>query len=234
MNRWLSSLLITLFSGAAFFGVAQQQGEESSSHMRNQIKLSPYRLIDPVNPGLEISYERRHGQRLSTQIALGYMTDNHIRGFTPYDSYEGVRIGLEEKFYLTPESRAKSYFSLDLAYLNVRIRDTESFTHPHMYTIDDSSYYYYDYYTYTDQFTVHKQTFAVNVKYGVQVPVWKFVMDFSVGVGFKIKKIRHSDRENSLDDLYEEDRHMLWGSATEAGTFRMLNFPLNVRVGYWF
>lgn len=39
---------------------------------KNRITFSPVRLVDPVNPGIELGYERLHGKRYATQLSADY------------------------------------------------------------------------------------------------------------------------------------------------------------------
>jgi hypothetical protein len=61
-------------------------GQSVDTAYKNQIKISPFRLFDLFNPGMEISYERMHGKRSSTQLSYTLANSivkpySHLRGY---------------------------------------------------------------------------------------------------------------------------------------------------------
>lgn len=49
---------------------------------KNRITFSPVRLVDPVNPGIELGYKRLHGKRYATQLSAGLLQNIiHNQGF---------------------------------------------------------------------------------------------------------------------------------------------------------
>src|SRR5215203_797665 len=188
---------------------------------KNQLKLSPFRTIDLVNPGIEVSYERRQNARFSTQLSLGLMKD--IFNLMHFTNYAGTRISLEEKFFPRGGS-SNQYYSIEAAYLNVRYKTNS-------YFIQDTALRTPQY---NDSFQVAKQTFAVNFKYGVEIPLKRFVIDISAGLGLKCKAI---ERKDILDPkAYEVTSRDLnaYDLANKEGNYVTVNVPFNVRFGYIF
>jgi len=60
---------------------------------KNQIKVSPLRVVNFVNPGIELSYERLHGNRYSSQLSFGYM--NETFNTTQFDRYKGLKVSFD-------------------------------------------------------------------------------------------------------------------------------------------
>lgn len=90
--------LITTFVLFAF----NSYGQTDFEIHKNQIKFSPVKMIDPINTGIEISYERRTGN-FSTQIATAYLTDIFRVG--DFRQLKGFRIGIEKKYFLNSSTR---------------------------------------------------------------------------------------------------------------------------------
>lgn len=77
-----------------------------------------------INPGLEVSYERRT-VNFSTQVYAAYLTDViHITGFS---GLKGFRMGLEEKYFINIPNKKifrqtatfQPYIGTNLALANV-------------------------------------------------------------------------------------------------------------------
>ena len=98
---------------------------------RNQVKFTPFKLINPLYPGIEFYYQRAFSTKYSTQISLAYIDDlyNNI------SLLPGFRARLEEKyFYDDSVAKFKPYFSVDLMYMHVRYSST------YVYASTDSIY----------------------------------------------------------------------------------------------
>lgn len=188
----------------------------------NQLKISPVRIIDPANPGLEIGFERIYAGKFSTQISFGYMKD--LLNVTPFDNYRGVRLSAEQKYFLHGTGKKHKYLSFEFALLNVRYSAEGSF-------IQDTAL---NTPVYQDTFKVHKQNYMFNLKYGYQIPLKRFVIDLSIGIGLKR---RIAKRIDVLDvNAYEvEPRHPnLNYISNKEGNQLLFNVPMNIRLGYHF
>ena len=213
-KRLFCFLLVTLSASTIF-------AQNIVAEQNNQLKLSPFRLIDFVNPGIELSYERRQSARSSTQLSLGLMND--VFKLTPFTDYSGTRISLEEKLF--PKGKTNNqYYSVEAVYLNVRYKANS-------YFIQDTALRTPEY---NDSFRVAKQTFALNVKYGVQILLKRFVIDVSAGLGLKYKAVERSDIFDPK--AYEvTSRHPnAYAFGNKAGNYFTANLPFNVRFGYTF
>lgn len=72
INHKKHHILLTIF----FFILSALQGyvQNDTDIYKNQLKLSPAKIFDLINHGLEVSYERRTGN-FSTQVSAAYLTD---------------------------------------------------------------------------------------------------------------------------------------------------------------
>ena len=197
---------------------------------KNQIKFSPLRTIDIINPGLELSYERLHKVRFSTQLSLAYMAD--VFGITHYMDYEGVRVALEEKFFLKkkPAGRIRMYISAEGVFSYTTIKDQARFGYESPWTNSAAESY-----NYLDTFGIHKKKIMLHTKFGIQIQIRKhFIMDVCAGIGIKYRDIEHFDR-NVPDDKMERSRHpnIFYSSINESKEIT-LSLPVNIKLGYTF
>jgi len=61
--------------------------QEKDDFLRNQIKFNPIKLVDVVNPGLELGFERFHKTRTSSQLMITWQKE--ILNSTPFHNYDG-------------------------------------------------------------------------------------------------------------------------------------------------
>jgi hypothetical protein len=211
----------------AVFPVLPAHAQHDFEPLKNQVKISPVRLIDFINPGLELGYERLHHRRFSAQLSLSYMTD--FFGKTAYDGYSGHRISLEEKYIFTSSEPVWPYFSAEFVFLNAQIRNTERFAPQEFwdgYLEEDVSYF--------DSFGIDKQTLTFNLKAGIQVHARGFVIDVCAGLGFKHKDVKHFDK-TATDDVMDTPRHPTpFHLAIYEGKYNTINIPVNIKIGYAF
>lgn len=212
-----------------FFILAVQctSAQTNLNTYKNQLKFSPFRLIDPVNPGVELSYERLHGKNFSTQLSVAYMTDPLKAAY--YSSFKGFRLALEEKYFIENTSFVHKYFSTDIVFCKTTINDIGRFG-IYESSLDSLARLY----NYADSFTVHKQTLTLNFKLGFQIIKKHFVIDMCMGVGVKYKDVQHSDRLIPTDKM-EIPRHPnVYYYSEKEGKYFTMNIPMNIKIGYIF
>jgi hypothetical protein len=193
------------------------QAQQRDSVYKQQLKASFYRLIDVINPSIELSYEREHGKRFSTQVAIAYPTN--IIGKTYY-RLVGYRLGVEEKYFTHRGERPGRYLALSLDYNNIRFDETT----PFLDSVNNI--------TYTDTFTVHRQITTLNVAVGRQLYYRRFIFDAQMGIGVKYRHVRHKDREGEF--LWPEEPFQIHKSLQEERDDFAPNLLLNIRMGYRF
>lgn len=183
---------------------------------KNQVKISPLRLINILNPGVEMSYERL-GQHFSSQLSVG--SSANIIG-KPYKHLKGYTVAVEEKYFTELHPGSRSYVSLDL-----------NFTHK-SYTETTSGRDMVNNRTVSDTFTIKKRMHAAAVKYGVQVYRKHFILDMSIGTGLKHRNIVHYDR--TLEYKGPREAFDLMRAANMEAKGFVFILPLGVRLGYSF
>ena len=197
-------------------------GQETISQKINQIKLSPLRVFDPVNPGFEISYEKAYGVNLSSQISVALMSDPFT--LTQFTNYKGFRFAFEEKFFKNSKDNKRHYYSIEPVYLKVNYSDEGQF-------IKDTALNTPEYW---DTFKVSKQTFALNFKYGIQFNFNHFIIDGSIGLGIKYKIVNRSEMIDEKAYQVRPRHPNAYYKASRAGNYIRPNVPMNIKIGYRF
>jgi hypothetical protein len=213
-RRLFCFLLIILSVSTTF-------AQNNDFERKNQLKISPIRLFDFVNPGIELGYERKHAERFSTQLSLGLMKDYFSA--LPLTGYTGTRISLEEKLFLQGRL-SNQYFSVEGVYLNVRHNASSTF-------IQDTALNTPEY---NDSFRVAKQTYSLNARYGIQIPIKRFVIDFSAGLGLKYKAVewKHVFDRNAYE--VPPPHPNVYRHANKEGKYFAINLPVSLKFGYIF
>jgi len=93
----------------------------------NQIFITPLRIVDPVNPGFELGYQRSYHHNLATLIAIARMFST----LTPeldFTNYKGWRLDLEQKYFLpSRRSTFRMYVAVNVNYLKADYKTDEGF-----------------------------------------------------------------------------------------------------------
>lgn len=176
MLRLLLTLLILNLATAA-------TGQAPASY-RNQLKVSPMRLLDPVNPGVEVHYERVLSPRYSAELTYGYMTPAVSLRPTLREPYKGTRLGLEVKRTGKELDAFREYWSAEVVHNNSRAQEEEQIG---IDSTDTQGIYH--------TFEIHKKTTTLNIKWGVQRREGRVVFDVGMGVGVKYRDIQHTGRQ---------------------------------------
>ncbi|MBO9702564.1 MAG: hypothetical protein J7604_20300 [Sporocytophaga sp.] len=88
--------------------------------LKNQIKLSPMRTLDLVNPGYELSYERLLQRLFALQASAAYLKD--IFKTTDFENIQGYRLGLEGKFLIAIMKVTRPYLAAEMIYQNSNLK----------------------------------------------------------------------------------------------------------------
>jgi len=204
---------------------------QGTSRLYNyQLKFSPLRLIDAVNPGIELSLERSHGQHYSTQLSISRLADPF--NISTHINYQGWRISLEEKYLFGPHDDFKYYGALELVVHQIDIRRTDRFSESASYdlALTDSTYAE----AFMDTYEIDKQMLTLNLKGGVQSAHGRFLMDFGFGLGVKFKRIDHLERDDPSLLLVGGRHPSFIEPAIREGRYAILNIPINLKVAWLF
>ena len=192
-------------------------GQENKS-IENQVKFSPFRMLNYTAPGLELSYEIGYG-KFSTQLSSAYLIDL-VHYIKVREKLNGMRFNLEEKYFIktTQNRNFRFYVSSEIGYNHVNFVAYERFW------IRGTQE---DYWARWDK---KSRSVIINGKVGRQVFAGNFVVDFSVGLGVIFKNVVEYNKppdEEMLDGI-------LNGILEVAGKHTFLNVPLSIKIGYCF
>ncbi len=196
--------------------------QEKDAILRNQIKFTPTKLLDVVNPGIEFGFERFHTNRHSSQLTVTYQTK--IISLTPFYDYTGWKFSFEEKFFTRLKQNWGHYMGFELSYLNVNYTDVWSYRADTTQTPK----------SYLDSFQVAKQSYMAIFKIGFQHRVRSFVVDIGFGLGIKYKDVKHSGIEDPSADRNAPKEPELFDMASQAGSFWGISVPFSIKLGYRF
>lgn len=218
----------------AFFSISHvSYGQDDDSFYRNQLKLEMLRLINPVNPGVEIAYERDYYPGfLGTQISATYLYS--IDDMTVYDKLSGFRLGIEQKwFYSNPKyfkRTARPFISILYQFQNSKFNASSFFLDS---TLADPIFS--DGYSgYIDSFNGTKTFHAFNLTWGIQLVKRHFVFELNAGIGGKTKVIRHYNRLNPNSEIYTGRHGFIQYDSLKDGTSDMVNIVAQLKLGYCF
>jgi hypothetical protein len=187
----------------------------------NQIKLSAEQLINPINWGVKVSYERCYSlNRLSTEIGGTILIPNSDR-FTQ----NGFRAHVSERYFYK-RKRIHQYIGLGYEYQNSRFSDVGYFT--------DSTFTEFPLSGIKDEYTARKELHIVNLLWGFQIIKKHFIFDFGIGLGIKYRSVEHFDRANpDYEKVRPRHPNVNYSATVESQGFHF-NFPLTIKVGYVF
>lgn len=207
----------------------------------NRIFVSPINFTDPINPSLQIGYERSISKNTSLQIEYGLITRRSFLGFLFVDYFgydktywytnKGYKVRTEIKKHKSTRSNfVETYKSIEIFYMKNRSNVND------LFFISDTTFDYsfdeLDYYNgYIDFFTVNKRKIGLNFKYGYNFYIndhW--VIEMYVGLGISQRKSTHTDRLNPNDEFYDN----IASFNNLNGTKVLINVPLNAKIGYKF
>lgn len=187
------------------------------------VKLSPLKLVDLTNSGIELSCEKRTDNYFATQVMASYLLPISIwnlnYGLKP--NIKGFRLAIEEKYYFQKSAPSGPYTSLELNYLK------DSYINSHFDNIYNNT-------NYPDSLRINKQTLSINLKIGYQHFIKRVAFDCYVGLGFRYKDVRYLDKINPNGDI-ERGRYFNFNHITsQKGRYWTIIIPMSVRIGWTF
>lgn len=192
-------------------------GQATEIGYRNQLKLSASKIINILNPGIDVSYERLHNDKFSTLFSAGVATNIIGR---PFNHLRGYNATMEEKYFVSRKNTSAKYFSLLLNYSAIKYQETTS-------GIDSINNL-----KIVDTFTIARKSTALAFTYGIQYFKKHFVLDINVGAGLKYRTVKHYDRIFDYDGPREP--FDLFRAANVERTGFTLYVPVNIQFGYRF
>jgi len=221
---------------------AQHASLDSMIVEKNFFSFSPFNLIDPVAPNIELGYERVFNARVGLQISLAKLFKSDFIEFYDTPVRSGVRAKIEAKKYYLNKSNSLIYIGFETSYTYMEERKTADFggcvycdskvmdsiidvNNNVIYTLSSSGY--------EDSITIYRNTLIFNFKLGIREKVYNsFYIESYIGLGFKLRYVKHSGRIDEKDEL-SETRHPS-SRRDEQGFSIVPSLPINVKIGYSF
>lgn len=195
----------------------------------NQFKVSPFKIVDQVNPGIEASYERWYLNDFSAQLTCTYILDPfHNTQYAIYaSSPKGWQAGLEGKFFIPVKGSDKPYLSVEINRLQIKYTSESEFGYkpPTADTI---------LYIYAETFNLSRKTMSLNLRAGQQLYYRHFVFDIAIGLGLKYRDVSHTGRRFPTDEMIMPRHPNAYYMAEKEGAYFTLSVPYTFKLGYRF
>lgn len=219
-----------------------QVSEDSLSRKPNRLLILPSHLFDPINPAMQLGFEKGFGQHHAIQIQGGIMLNQDLLSafvsILPQDSVmviypqRGHKLRLEYRYYLDPlGEQVHPYLAVDFQY------QRSSHTVSQDFWVSDTLFEYgfpvgqESGYIYEDEYRILKTKFGMNGKIGVLVVISPFItIDCFGGLGMFFKSIEQEERLNPADFPAGQG---LFDSGLP-GIYYSPNLPVGFSVGFQF
>lgn len=188
------------------------------------LKVSPQRMMNFLQPSLELSYEVRNNRSFSTQFTAAIMAPKGYRG------------AVEQKFYFEKRAPFGTYISLGADFQANQFERVYTYVDNSLIpdTLDYVDYYHYqDSLSYLDSVTVKREIFNLNWKVGIQGHKGQFCYDFYFGLGYRYRSVIHEGRINPQHEE-PDSRHPNFFDVLNEGSYPVMNVTAGFRIGYVF
>ncbi len=214
----------TIVSKGPFFQSEIRGPQHQQKDAVHLLKVSPQRMINFLQPSLELSYEVRNNRSFTTQFTAAIMAPKGYRG------------ALEQKFYFDKRAPFGPYISLGVDFQANRFERIHSYVDKALIpdSLDYKDYYHYeDSLSYLDSVTVRREIFNLNWKVGIQGQKGQLCYDFYFGLGYRYRSVVYEGRINPLHDETDR-RHPNFFSLLNEGSYPLMNITAGFRIGYVF
>ena len=205
------------------FIVSNAQKVDYVSKFKNNIKFSPVKLIDIVNPGIEFGYERYYSHKYSTQISITKL--ERLNPFY-YSEYSGYKVSIQQNIFFGKLDAHPIYFGLEPFFWKTDFKSLGYF--------GNGDYFDTLNYSYFDSFSAKKIVFGLNLKIGIQFHFKRFLIDAYCGLGLKRRTTVHYDRINPFDALQPPLHINAPYEAMKETDDLVINLPCSIKIGFLF
>jgi len=222
-------IIICLFISTLAF--SQKVEWRETAWQKNQIKFSPLRTINWYNPGLELNYQRNHGQ-FASQISVAYLTNiADIFTIAERKNIHGYRLNFEEKYYFPKSIRynMRTFISSELGYNNINsIRESQRFIPLNAEGEDDEEN------SYIEDWDLNRQSIIFDVKMGMEFRVNHLLLEWGVGFGLTHQYVQVFSKRNPTDQMDFHHSDIISPLFEKEGRYVIPNFPITFKIGYIF
>lgn len=235
------------FIGLFFFLIAiplsgfSQSNQDSVYRKANRLLFLPSHLIDPLNPSIQVGFERKIAQRSAIRIQYGLVPSRDLftevlRSFPENrDSFfpekSGFKLRLEYRYYFgEPSQGVYPYLAGECQYLDITTSTMATFVatdenFPYDFEVVD------EFTPYEDEFTYHKRRVGLNAKLGVLLIMLPGItLDLYIGTGINFRESVHGERINANDWFWGPGFNHHWSP----GRTFYPNLPAGFSMGFQF
>jgi hypothetical protein len=199
------------------------------------LSLTPLKIIDGSNPAMEVTAERKIHSSFSGGLTFGYLLPgsklNGI-GNNVNPEAKGISAGVEAKWFPHHSAPQGFYYGVGFNYLKTSYQAAQDFRH---YTPDSTSPLPLGS-NYTDTFSIHKQTYTINMMIGYQRIYKRFSLDIYGGLGVRFKNVIYAGRKFPDDPVHFSFLRLFDASylKNQQGKYSAITVPINIRLGWTF
>ncbi len=206
LNLFTIFFLLLIGSSA----VVAQSDQDSVHRKANRILILPSHLFDPLNPSIQIGFERKIAKHSAIQLQYGWVLTRDL--FNQFLNSLSVNVGatspekagfklrLEYRYYFgEPDERVFPYLAGECQYLDITTSTVGTFV------ASDENFPYdfevlYEFTPYEDEFRYRKSRLGLNAKLGVLFLISsRITLDLYIGAGINFRNSVHFDRLNPND-----------------------------------
>jgi hypothetical protein len=219
----ISIIIICLVASTLAFS----QDKEHIEWSKNQLKVSPLRIFNWFNPGLELNYQRNY-KNFASQISVAYLVN--IASIMDRKDVQGYRLNFEEKCHF-PKSyfkRQRTFISCEIGYHNINsTRPSQRFIPKNNQELDYTN-------SYIDDYKINRQSIIFDVKMGMEFQVKHLLLEWGIGIGIAYQNVRQLNKKNP-DYKMEYGIHDFFSPMFEdEGRYVIPNIPITFKIGYTF
>ena len=195
------------------------------------VSIYPSRLLNWRYTGLELGFELKNNNWLSTEIRGTQLTSKRLKDINNQwnPRITGNILHIEERFYVQGKAINGPYFAFGIAQLWSKYQEEYWYNYSIETTNNNPPALHY-----LDTISIHKRYTDVFMKFGYQGTANRFVIGFDVGIGGRYKDVRHSDLMIE-DAIIQQPNGLNFNYINDQKAYKWVFFvPISFRLGMSF
>lgn len=199
------------------------------SQQKMIVSIYPSRLLNPRYTGLEVGFELKNNNWLSTEIRATQLFSKSLKDVNGQwnPRITGNILHLEERFNVRGKAMDGPYFALGVSQLWTKYQ--EVYWYNYAAEIAENTYLTNHY---LDTISIQKRYTDVFMKFGYQGIVNRFIVGFDAGIGGRYKDVRHTDLQIE-DARIQEPKGINLNYINDQKAYKWVLFiPISFRLGF--